>query len=548
VIRTQLRIRSVNNGIYDELNEICTKTDDDNCEVIKVNTKTDDDSSEAVEINTKTDDDNCEANEICIKSNEDCADTNKSIIKVKAKEYDMEKNEINEYLSKKKENDMVTETTVRQTLTFKGIAIVILTVLLLIPGTMIQDLIKERQERSQKTVQDINEKWSQSQTLCAPLLIIPYTTTRSDNVRVTNTLYVTPKDLEVNVSLTPEERYYGIYKAILYKSDIHFNGNFSGLADLKVENSELHFDKAQIAIGITDLKGVTQNPIFKANGKQLEANVGTVRHLFANNKNSSDKTLIVDLKGINLKDSIPQTLSFDCAMKLNGSRSLSFIPIGQSTAVTVNGQWQSPSFIGGFSPESTIDSRQFKAAWNILGFNREIPAMWSNDNVSNLRDNSFGVNLIETVDHYQQNMRSAKYALMFIALTFTVFFFVEIFTKKPILIFQYVLVGIALILFYSLLLSLSEQIGFGRAYLTASAATILMTTVYFYSLIRRLAATLILGGIMIALYAFLYINLQVEDFGLLFGSIFLFVILGVVMFVSNKIKLGKQETSPKTAP
>ena len=154
---------------------------------------------------------------------------------------------------------------------------------------------------------------------------------------------------------------------------------------------------------------------------------------------------------------------------------------------------------------------------------------------------SFGVNLIEPVDHYQQNMRSAKYALMFIALTFIVFFFVEIFTKKPIQFFQYVLVGVALILFYSLLLSLSEQIGFGWAYFTASLATILMIAIYFYSLIKQKLATTIMGGIMVILYTFLYVILQVEDYALLFGSIFLFVILGVIMFVSNRINFRKQE-------
>ena len=445
-----------------------------------------------------------------------------------------------------------------QSLTFKGIIIALLILILLIPSAMIQSLIKERQERSRETVQKINEKWSRSQTLCAPLLIVPYTTTKLDNVDKKpyyeeHTLYVTPKNLKINVSLTPEERYYGIYKAILYKSDIHFDGVFSELANLKIENSELHFDKAQIAIGITDLKGVTQNPIFTIGGKIHETTVGVVKTFsvleeevvvdkdsregaYSHNRTISGKTLIVNLKDTNVTDS----LNFNCTMQLNGSSAISFIPIGQHTAVTVNGQWQSPSFIGSFSPESTIDNQQFHAVWNILSFNREIPAMWSDSNITNLGDNSFGVNLIETVDHYQQNMRSAKYALMFIVLTFIVFFFVEIFTKKPIQFFQYVLVGIALILFYSLLLSLSEQIGFGWAYLTASAATILMTTLYFYSLIKQKLATFILAGVLIILYAFLYIILQVEDFALLFGSIFLFVILGVIMFVSNKIKLGKQ--------
>jgi inner membrane protein len=261
------------------------------------------------------------------------------------------------------------------------------------------------------------------------------------------------------------------------------------------------------------------------------------KNRYKSNTNVSGKTLIINA---NLADNLPQSLDFNCTMKLNGSSSLNFIPIGQNTNVSVGGQWQSPSFVGSFSPESTIDNKQFNATWNILSFNREIPETWTDDNISELGSNAFGVNLIETVNHYQQNMRSAKYALMFIALTFLVFFFVEIFTKKPIQFFQYVLVGIALVMFYSLLLSLSEQVGFGWAYLIASAATIAMTTIYFHSLIKQKNATFILAGIMLLLYAFLYIILQIEDYALLFGSIFLFIVLGVIMFVSNKIKLAGQ--------
>ncbi|MDR1156670.1 MAG: cell envelope integrity protein CreD [Bacteroidales bacterium] len=460
---------------------------------------------------------------------------------------------------KQKINMEVSKGKFTQSLTFKGITIALLILILLIPGVMIQDLIKERKDRSRETVQRINDKWSRSQTLCAPLLLVPYTTGKLDKDKKLyyeeHTLYITPKDLKINATLTPEERHYGIYKAILYKSDIHFEGNFSELANLKIDNSEIHFNKAQIAIGITDLRGVTQNPNFKIGDKTFETTVGVVK-LFSVSENIAvedaveyssqgsyfhsanilGKTLIVNLKDINLTDS----LHFNCAMQLNGSSAISFIPIGQHTAVTLDGQWKSPSFIGRFSPESTVSKEQFNASWNILSFNREIPEMWSDDNITDLGDNSFGVNLIETVDHYQQNMRSAKYALMFIALTFIVFFFVEIFTKKSIHFFQYLLVGIALILFYSLLLSLSEQIGFGWAYLAASFVTISMITIYFYSLIKQKLATFILAVIMLILYSFLYIILQIEDFALLFGSIFLFVILGVIMFVSNKIKSGKQ--------
>lgn len=457
------------------------------------------------------------------------------------------------------------KTEFKDSITVKGIIIAVLILLLLIPNTMIKGLINERQARSRETIQKINDKWSHSQTLCAPLLIIPYTTaifekdTTKSNAAVKtyyekHKLYLTPKDLKIDVSLSPEERYYGIYKAILYKSDIHFNGSFdlSELSNLKINNSKFHFDDAQIVVGITDLRGITQNPDLKIDGEQFEMSVGTINLFYVsqnvdenyynkfiprdyNNETVSGKTLVVNMNDITSTDSF----NFECSMKLNGSSSINFIPVGQNTSVSVSGEWRSPSFTGSFSPKSDIDDEKFSANWNVLSFNRDIPKMWSDNNAGNLANSSFGVNLIQTVDNYQQNMRSAKYSLMFIILTFIVFFFVEIFTKKPIHFFQYVLVGTALIIFYSLLLSLSEQIGFGFAYLTASAATILMTTVYLYSLIKQKSAAFILAGIMIILYAFLYIILQIEDFALLFGSIFLFVILGIIMFVSNKIQFEK---------
>ncbi len=448
------------------------------------------------------------------------------------------------------------KTNFKSSLTFKGITIAILILILFIPNVMVQDLIEERQERSRETIQKINDKWSRSQTLCAPLLLIPYTTTlfkkdtankKIETYYERHQLYVTPKDLKIDVSLTPEERYYGIYKAILYKSDIHFEGhfNFSELDSLKIDNSELHFDEAQIVVGITDLRGITQNPDFRIDDQTLEMTVGTIDlfsvyedvadNYYDNDSYHRSKTLVASLKEV----ALTKNLNFKSSMKLNGSSAIRFIPVGQNTSVSVRGEWQSPSFVGNFSPESEIDDKRFSAKWNVLSFNREIPKMWSDRKAGYLEDYSFGVNLIETVDNYQQNMRSAKYSLMFIVLTFLVFFFVEIFTKKPIRFFQYILVGMALILFYSLLLSLSEQIGFGLAYLIASAATVLMTSIYLYSLIKQKSAAFILAGIMIILYAFLYIILQIEDFALLFGSIFLFVILGIVMFVSNKIQLGK---------
>jgi inner membrane protein len=151
---------------------------------------------------------------------------------------------------------------------------------------------------------------------------------------------------------------------------------------------------------------------------------------------------------------------------------------------------------------------------------------------------------VETVDHYQQNMRSAKYAIMFIALTFVVFFFVEILTKKKIHPIQYLLVGIALILFYSLLLSISEQLNFAVAYLIASIATIGLITLYTHSIFKNEAQTGILTFVLCLLYIFLYVILQLEDVALLIGSIGLFIILAIIMYFSRKINWYKQEEFP----
>jgi len=443
-----------------------------------------------------------------------------------------------------------------KSITFKGITIVILTFLLLIPGVLIQNLITERQDRSEETIKRINDKWGDAQVLCGPLLLVPYTTVEKDKDNKTyykeHKLFITPEDLKITASLTPEERHYGIFKAILYKSDIRVEGKFPELVANKNGSAFHKAGNAKIVVGVTDLKGVAQNPEFKINDTTIKTDAESFNGV------ELGKVLFSELKNVVFTDTNflrMDSLRFDCVLRLNGSGSISFVPVGQNTEVSVSGQWSSPSFIGGFSPESTIDKGRFGAVWNILSFNRAIPEVWVDDKSVGMYNYSFGVNLIETVDGYQQNMRCAKYALMFIALTFIVFFFVEIFTKKTIQVFQYVLVGIALVLFYSLLLSFSEQIGFGLAYLTASLATVSLITAYFYSLIKQKFPTLILAAILFMLYGFLYVILQIEDFALLLGSVFLFVVLGVVMFVSNKIKLQKQQPdgggsldSPKSAP
>jgi inner membrane protein len=424
-----------------------------------------------------------------------------------------------------------------QSLTFKGMIIVALILLLLIPNSMIQNLILEREERSKETIAKINEKWSLAQTLNGPVLTIPFTTTYLDTDKKMKTekhdLHLTPEKLDISTQLYPEKRYYGIYKTILYKSEIRISGQFTALSRLAIENGVFDFDKASISLGFSDLRGVSSYPDFDLNGQKYPMEVGLANPLMR-------KRLIVNMAEALASGSV-DTLRFDCRLNLNGSSSISFIPLGNTTQVNVEGEWMSPGFFGNFMPEYQLSEKKFKANWNVLSFNRGIPEHWIDNDIEDLRSTSFGVNLVDTVDHYQQNMRSAKYSLMFIGLTFVVFFFVEVLTRKRIHPVQYLLVGIALILFYSLLLSFSEQLGFAVAYFIASLATIVLITAYTFSIFKSKTQTGILSLILFLLYIFLYVILQLEDIALLIGSIGLFLILGIIMFVSRKINWYKQD-------
>lgn len=427
---------------------------------------------------------------------------------------------------------------INQSITFKALVIGFLTIILLIPGIMIQDLIRERQDRSVETIEKINAKWSNAQTICGPVLTIPYTTTHVDannkTVLQEHTISITPENLNIDTQLFPEERYYGIYKTILYKSEIDLSGNFDKINYQKTDNSTIHWEQAYLTIGVSDLRGITENISFTLDNKLYPVEAA------GNYDRLMGKILVVSL---NNADTLltGQPLNFNCKIKLNGSSNINFIPIGKTSKVHVAGTWKSPGFIGNFSPEHTITENGFDANWSVLRFNRSIPETWIDNQVDTFEDASFGVNLIDPVNHYQQNMRSAKYAIMFIALTFVVFFFVEILTKKRIHPIQYLLVGIALILFYSLLLSISEQINFGIAYLIASIATIGLITAYTHSIFKNKMQTGGLAAMLCMLYIFLYVVLQLEDIALLIGSVGLFIILGIIMFFSRKINWYKQE-------
>jgi inner membrane protein len=230
--------------------------------------------------------------------------------------------------------------------------------------------------------------------------------------------------------------------------------------------------------------------------------------------------------------------SFSVELVLQGSEKLYCIPLGSNTSVHFSSSWPSPAFDGKYLPDSeTVSKKGFEADWVISKFNRNFPKTFSShgSTASVAGASGFGVILLSPFDAYAQTMRSLKYAILIIALTFFAYFFTEIFQKRPVHPFQYILIGMALVLFYTLLLSISEYLRFSLAYLIASAATVVLLSWYTQSIFKK-AKTVITFALMLSvLYLFIYVLIQMVDNALLFGSIGLFVLLAITMYLSRKI-------------
>ncbi|MCU0387965.1 MAG: cell envelope integrity protein CreD, partial [Chitinophagaceae bacterium] len=226
--------------------------------------------------------------------------------------------------------------------------------------------------------------------------------------------------------------------------------------------------------------------------------------------------------------------AFSIPLILKGSETFQMIPLGKTTTANLKSEWQSPSFNGNFLPEYKLDKSGFDATWSILHFNRDFPQVWKNASFKT-DDFSFGLSLLQPADSYAKVLRTSKYAILFIGLTFGFFYLLEILLGHRVHPVQYVLTGLALVIFYTLLLSITEVSSFNLAYLLSSVATISLITLYSKHLFGMWKHALIIGGFLTALYGYIYILLQLEDSALLAGSIGLFILIGIAMYMSRKI-------------
>lgn len=439
----------------------------------------------------------------------------------------------------------------------KGFIIGVLVLLLIIPTIFVQNLVEEREQRQKEAITEVSSKWAGHQVVTGPFIVLPYWQTDSDTtikkVRSKHFAYFLPDAFSVNATVTPREKYRGIYKVMLYHSKINLAGSFNNvnLQKLNILPGDVIWNEAFVKFNLADVKGLNEEMILTWNQQKLVLSPQS----FDDNSGTNGLTATLPLNDTGQTG----VVNFSSQIDVNGSEQLLFTPVGKSTSVTIQSSWPHPSFKGDMLPQnSQVKNEGFSATWKSMAHKRAFPQQWKDNayvlgngpastnfssrttdvvtNNNQISAAAFGTDLFVPVNNYQKTMRSVKYAVLCILLTFSAFFLIETTNKRSVHPFQYGLIGMALIVFYVLLLSFSEYIGFTLSYTIASIATVGLIGWFAKSILSSGRLSGVLSVVLVLMYTYIFTLLQLQDYSLLFGSIGLFITLAVIMYFSRKIQ------------
>lgn len=401
---------------------------------------------------------------------------------------------------------------------FKVGFICFLVLVLMIPTFLIGSLIDERFSRNEEAVTEIQRKWSGQQIIIGPRIHIPY---KFEEKQIT----ISPDNIHFLAEPVINVKHLGIFDVPVYTTEIKIDGNFSpiDLQKFQLQEEELDFSKASICITVSDYKGIPLEIPLKLNEQSL------VLQMETNTKGNPELSAKMDYIGLR-----KQAINFSCNFSLKGSENLGMVPIAKNNNCRISSKWQHPGFNGQYLPdEQSISDSGFIATWKINQASTHIPKVSKDE--SNFVQQAFYVKIMQPINNYTTAQRSVKYALLIIGLTFLLFFFLERLGGRNIHFIQYALVGFALVIFYSLLVSISEHLSFQWSYLIAAFMTCSLISLYVKGILHEGKLGVAVFGTLSALYTFIYILIQQEDYALLMGSVGLFVILAIVMYFSRRI-------------
>lgn len=405
-----------------------------------------------------------------------------------------------------------------------------LTMLLTIPLGLIGGVISDRQTYQEQAKQNIVTTWGGPQTFTGPMLVLPYKT--NETTARDWTLTLLPERLTIDGKILPEQRRRGLFSMTVYSTTLDVVAEFQTKAvqEFLSDGRRLNWQQARLEIGVTEPRSIDAGSI-DVNGQTFEWSAGS-------------GNMLSSLKAAIGSDALAmaETITVRFHVSLAGSNNLALTPLGRRTEATLASPWPSPSFTGRYLPTTqSVAADGFSAKWTTSHLGRPFSQLWDSGSRNNdphpqtVLDSSFGVTLLTPIDAYRETDRAIKYGILFIGLTFAAGLLVEMATGSKPHAMQYGLIGLALCIFYLLLLSLSEQIGFGPAYLASATAVVAQATVYSWALHRRRGPALAFGAVLAGLYAGLYSLLQLEDVALLGGSLMLFAVLSLAMWFTRNL-------------
>ena len=441
-------------------------------------------------------------------------------------------------------------------LLWKCLTLFVLGLLLLVPLGRIESTILERSSYRDEAVRQVAANSAGAQTLIGPLLVITVEEeydaedvvgegeqrrVRTVRRKRTHEVVLFPKKLALNGDLNVEKRAYGLHEVAVFDLRSTLTGNFDppAEADLpsKGPNAVMTWGRARLVMGLADPRGIMAEPRIVLGDHELKPQLGTG---LASIKSGFQATLPETVPGMT------KPLPFRIELKLAGTESFGMIPLGDQTTASLRSNWANPSFGGGFLPRSrTVDDAGFTAQWSVTSLaadvqrtvlnpvDKTVNGQPASGSVEDL--NSFRVKLIDPVDIYHQSVRAAKYGILFVVLTFAAFFMFETVRNLPIHPVQYGLVGLALALFFLLLLSLSEHVSFYLSYAIAAFASVALIVVYLAAVLRGWQRALGFGTGLSLLFGALFGVLLSEQNALLLGSLLLFIVLAALMLATRGV-------------
>jgi inner membrane protein len=440
----------------------------------------------------------------------------------------------------------------------KLIGVGFLILLLLIPLGMITGVLNDRLSRRNEAVSEITSSWGKQQCLVGPVLGIPYQykfktvkeiagpdgklEKREVEETATAVAYFLPETLNVTADAETQMLHRGIYDAAVFRAGVKLCGKFAppDFGALKIEIKDVQWKDAFVTIAINDLRGTREGLILDWGGTKRPLLPGSQVPGYT----TGATAMLAEAKPL----SAP--VEFSISIDFNGSEGIYFAPFGVQNEATLKSNWPDPAFRGAFLPaERDVRADGFNAKWKVSYYGRDYPQAWTsrtgNERFTTqaVSQSMFGAQFLSILDAYRYVERSIKYGVLFLVLVFTTFFLFEVTARQKIHPFQYLMVGAALCLFYLLLLSISEFIGFGLAYLVAAVASTLLITWYCRFFLGGGVRTLMISAGLAGVYTFLYTTLRQQDYALLMGAIALFIVLAVVMYVTRKVDWYARDAS-----